>query len=387
MALLLEHAPQVAHRVEHHLQQLVIAGLQAPLLKALCHGVELRLVHGQFARFLHEPVPGAGRRRLRAQFGAEVFAQRIAQHILQRAGDPLGLFLDPAPGGLAQVDPVGRPVACALEALAIHEGLQVMDRVTVELLPVGADPAGDAAQDMAGQMRNLDPGQDEEARVICQEMEMLPAHRRRPADEPVARSHVPRSGTPCQAGHWPLPRIHHVLELFAHRLGVAQVMIALDQPVEQRLVGRATHLPDLQRQKLSQRRRDRALVQQPVRRRPLAMGERIRRRMPFGRQFDMPAPMQRQHQTPADHVAQRPVGLPPIPRFAQPGGELPSAGAGMLRDEPPNRFNLIRGNRTTAIDQNGGTHADEDSKAFAGTHALFTPFFFRPVPTPRQGPP
>jgi len=49
------------------------------------------------------------------------------------------------------------------------------------------------------------------------------------------------------------------------------------------------------------------------------MRQRIVTHVTHRRQCDLPGPLQHQQQAATDHVAQRAIGLPPLPRLAQPG--------------------------------------------------------------------
>ena len=69
-----------------------------------------------------------------------------------------------------------------------------------------------------------------------------------------------RCRTPGHAGDWLRPGKHHVLQVFAHRLGIAQVVGVLHQAVEQRLLGRAPHLADLKRPELAKGQAQRRLI-------------------------------------------------------------------------------------------------------------------------------
>jgi hypothetical protein len=59
----------------------------------------------------------------------------------------------------------------------------------------------------------------------------------------------------------------------------------------------------------------------------------VRRRKPFGRSLDQPGPVELEEQAAADHVAQRAIGLDPVPDPAQFGRKPAAALAGVLRDE------------------------------------------------------
>lgn len=58
-----------------------------------------------------------------------------------------------------------------------------------------------------------------------------------PADEVVPGLDLPGGRAPSQTGHGPVTYKGHVLEMVAHDLAVAQVMVLLDQGIVQRFIG------------------------------------------------------------------------------------------------------------------------------------------------------
>ena len=126
-------------------------------------------------------------------------------------------------------------------------------------------------------------------------------------------------------------------------LTVAQVVIPLDQPVEQALFVRAPDLANHQRLQRPQRTSQRTLVHEKVRGRLGPPRQRVRGRKLPRRQFDVPGTVQGQHQTPADHVAPRAIGLSPVPRLTDQHGKLPPAGTGVLVDDRGTRFRVAPG--------------------------------------------
>ena len=105
----------------------------------------------------------------------------------------MGLVVLAASRGLAQELPVGRTVASSLEALRIDEGLQEIDRVPIHRAPVGRESACHAAQDVRGQVWHLDPGQDQKAGVVREQVDVGQAHLFAPADVAVATAQVARA--------------------------------------------------------------------------------------------------------------------------------------------------------------------------------------------------
>ncbi len=88
------------------------------------------------------------------------------------------------------MDPSGGPVDGTGVAGHLDEGLDEHGRCVVALSPVqGQAPApADDGKDVRAEVGDLDPGQDEEPRVVDHKGEALLAQSRRPSDEVVARS-------------------------------------------------------------------------------------------------------------------------------------------------------------------------------------------------------
>ena len=83
------------------------------------------------------------------------------------------LILAGSSGRLADVNPVGRPVASALEPVPLHERFQQVNGMAVAALPVGLDPLGNFRKNMIGQLGRLDPRQEQKATVIDESGEVL----------------------------------------------------------------------------------------------------------------------------------------------------------------------------------------------------------------------
>jgi hypothetical protein len=80
--------------------------------------------------------------------------------------------------------------------LGIDAGLQKINRMPVDTLPVPGDAARHLTQNVRGQMRNVDPRHNEIARMVGEKTEITPPHFRRPANEAVAGSEMPRGRGP-----------------------------------------------------------------------------------------------------------------------------------------------------------------------------------------------
>ena len=110
------------------------------------------------------------------------------------------------PLGGAEGHPVGRPVAGSPEAAAIHEGFQRINRMAILALPVGANLSADRPEQVAGQVRHRDPGQDQKARVVGQAREVVFPRPAFPSDEGIARGALPRGRSEQRAAQRPAGR-------------------------------------------------------------------------------------------------------------------------------------------------------------------------------------
>src|SRR5207249_11655487 len=105
-------------------------------------------------------------------------------------------------------------------------------------------------------------------------------------------------------------------QLLADRLDVTEVMMMFDQTIEQHLLRSPPYQAEFQGSQILQTgfengRIDVGNIGTAATKQWIVWSD-------FGRwQLDMPAAVQRQHQSAADHVAWRAIGLHPIPGSAQ----------------------------------------------------------------------
>jgi hypothetical protein len=104
---------------------------------------------------------------------------------------PLTPTLARPAGSLTHPNPVGRLVTRTPESVRLHEGFQQVNGVVVALLPVGRDAPGNLRQNMAGQMLNANPGQDQKTAVVGDELQARSALLSRPTDPLVSASALP----------------------------------------------------------------------------------------------------------------------------------------------------------------------------------------------------
>src|SRR6185503_6569070 len=107
-------------------------------------------------------------------------------------------------------------------------------------------------------MIHADPREDQEARLICDETDVVPARFPRPADVAISRTEVTRSRGPAEASDRALAGADNkILEVLADGARVAEIVVLLDQRLDETLLGRAPHLAQLDRPELCEARDER----------------------------------------------------------------------------------------------------------------------------------
>ena len=250
--------------------------------------------------------------------------------------------------------------------------------MVITFLPVGADPPGDPAEKVAGQMRHLDPRQNQVPRVVGDLVKIVPVGGLGRADEAVAQVELQGRRTPRQTGHRAIARHNQILQVLADRPAVAKIVVVAQQLGKEGFVLGAPHQLDRQRPQRGHGTRDRRGVVRRASGHSAVRDGVVGRRPPFGRQFDLSSPMQRQHQAAADHVAGLAVGLHPPPRRTHLDRELPPAQRGMLRDEFAQEHDVGFADLPTAVAQQYIRHAAEPEQKSYGT-LPFSEKTFRPV--------
>ena len=128
----------------------------------------------------------------------EAFSQGIQPYVLDGNALLAGWAELAAPLGLADMNPVGRPVTGAREAVLFDKGFQQQRAVAIAVLPVPRKLPGRQPQYFGGEVVRADPRQDQEAGVVDDEMEVSLALPVVPADEAVARGALPGGGAKAQ---------------------------------------------------------------------------------------------------------------------------------------------------------------------------------------------
>ena len=166
--------------------------------------------------------------RLLAKCGGEVLAKRIKPDVLGwNKALVAGGFLA-APGSAANVDPVGGLIASALVALIFHKGFEQHRAKAVSAKPVIGQLAGGKGQNLRSQPFALDPGQDQEARIVDHQLQVFLTLRFTPADEALPVLQLPGACTEADAGNELLTGKDVVANLAARHGRVTQVVVARD---------------------------------------------------------------------------------------------------------------------------------------------------------------
>src|ERR1022692_979246 len=85
----------------------------------------------------------------------------------------------------------------------------------------------------------------------------------------------------------------------------------------------------------------------------LARSESIPHGAPHRRQLDLASAIQHQQQSAAEHVAQRAVGLLPLPGFTQLPRQLPAAQLRMISNQFPDEEDLFAADVSTPVAMGG----------------------------------
>jgi hypothetical protein len=86
-------------------------------------------------------------------------------------------------------------------------------------------------------MRYLNPGQDQKARIVCQQMKISLPRFGIPANEAIAACQVTRRRKPRQTGNRLTSGGNQILKTLSDSLLITEIVILLDQAVEQSSCG------------------------------------------------------------------------------------------------------------------------------------------------------
>ena len=143
----------------------------------------------------------------------------------------IGVALLGAALGLADAEPIGRSVAGAFKSADVHKGFCKINGVTIDSLPVRAQPSEIKSQNPGGQMLDPDPVGDQKPGIVGDEVKVPPLGCLIPTDELISGLDLPGSTCPGKTGHHLAVDGNQVSEMLAHKLGQSQIMMMVDQIV------------------------------------------------------------------------------------------------------------------------------------------------------------
>ena len=241
----------------------------------------------------------------------------------------------------------------------LDKGLEQDGRVAVATLPVLREPSGEACQEMGSEVGGMDPGQDQEARVVDHLMQVVPALLQGPANEAVAGRDLPRRGAKADRGQQVVATDNEIADLCPRQRLVPQVVMAFDQLVPERGV-----LPrfDATKHQLAQTAHGRGERFLRVRSRgqsrtPVTVAVSLERR----RQLEKAVTLHAQHGHAARHVLPPTVGSPPAEQVAHVAGKLSSGLGGVRRNQAPEQIHLFSAEEAATVamrNRDLGVHAE-----------------------------
>lgn len=126
--------------------------------------------------------------------------QRVEINLFDRDHHRVVPILPTSSLRLSHTNPIGGLVTRAFEPISFHKGLDQMDRMAVFFLPIRRKTSKNGGQDMAGQMRDLHPGENQKAGVVRDEVQVLPSHVVLPTNEAISGLGLPGGGPEKEAG-------------------------------------------------------------------------------------------------------------------------------------------------------------------------------------------
>jgi hypothetical protein len=258
---------------------------------------------------------GYGLNSLSTQFLPEVCAQGIGIDIFDAAVKEVIVPSFSHSLGFADMDPVGGLVARPPEAGSFHKSFQKKKGMVVSPDPISRDPFGVEGKDLRCQALHRNPRQDEKSGVVGHHVQIVHFGGSAPTDELFSALYPPGSRPPTQASNGSFAKKSDVFEMAAHDLPVAEVMIASDEAVIEGLKGSVSNLSQGRERELTQKSRQRSLVDFYHGRSPITFivvgaGER-------GRKADQPFSLKGEQELSTGHLAQPAVGLDPLPPLTQ----------------------------------------------------------------------
>jgi hypothetical protein len=103
----------------------------------------------------------------------------------------MGLIILSSPRRVSEKDPIGRLVAGASKKACVDEGFKPEDSVCINTMPVLGDDCGTSCKQMGSKIGDNDPGKNEEAGVVDQQMQVILSLSGIPSNVSVPASDMP----------------------------------------------------------------------------------------------------------------------------------------------------------------------------------------------------
>src|SRR6266545_827050 len=160
-------------------------------------------------------------------------------------------------------------------------------------------------------------------------------------------------------------------------MGVPKIMIPVQQTVEDRFLPCVPHLAKLQRPDRIQAGIEGRSIHKSGRRLSALSpppAQRILCDISHPRQLNLSGAIELQHESAANYVAKRSVGLPPVPCFAQYLGQGPPARPRMFGNQRADERDIRPCHNTPAVPKNFFFHVRNISGSERGTQVLSESF-------------
>src|SRR5450759_399424 len=281
-----------------------------------------------------------------AEMSAEVADERIDPDALDGLAVAMQSIELAASLGVAKILPVGGLVTGACEARFLDEGFQQDRTVRITGMPVVRQALADQGERARGEVTTLYPGQDEESRVVDDEVQVARTLLARPANELIARLGLPGAGTEAHQGNDLIRGAHEVAQLRSGHELMTEVMMALDVRIPEQGVALCPHQIDAEPSQIHRGHgcgfKYSAL---DVRMRPITHGPGVSRR----RQRDEAVSLHPQQRHTAAHILEPAVSSAPVQPLTHFTGEPGAIERRGPADQCANELDLRRRKATAAV--------------------------------------
>jgi hypothetical protein len=161
----------------------------------------------------------------------EIIPQWVNPDSLDRTIYLVGKIVFASAGCLAKVVPVGGMVAGSRKSLGINECFKQMNVVMVLPLPISTYPVGNSGEYMRGKTLHLNPGKNQETGIVGNLVYIYSACLGVPSNKAIAAADVSGGRTEGTTGDRSIVAENNILEMFADRLRVTQIVVLRDESV------------------------------------------------------------------------------------------------------------------------------------------------------------